>query len=271
MSEAIRHGLKKTGWFRVAVSGETVDKRTITAQEIIEMAETYDPEVYGARINLDHIRGWYLDSEFKMYGDVLSVKSEEITLYGEKRQALFVQLGVTKDLVAINKKGQKIYSSIEMSRDFAGKGKAYLVGLACTDSPASLGTNVLQFSAQFGVETFKTDPHEADFAFSENEEIEEKKFSLKQFVADLFKEKAAETFNREDIEEAFSEIAKAVDKREESFTKQFNAQKEALESLREEFNGLKSQLEKEPASTQIFTPVVELGKPNDNSFGESDY
>lgn len=272
MSEAIRHGLKKTGWFRVAVSGETVDGRVITAQEIIEMAETYDPEVYGARINLDHIRGWYIDSEFKMYGDVFSVKSEEITLFGEKRQALYVQLGVSQDLVAINKKGQKIYSSIEMNRNFAGKGKAYLVGLACTDNPASLGTDVLQFSALFGVETFKTDPHEADFSFSEDEETtEEKKFSIKRFVADLFKEKASETFNQEDLEGAFSEIAKVFDEREESLNSKFKTQQTAFEELRTEFNTLKEQLSKEPANTQTFTPVVQLDNPNGDGFGKTEY
>lgn len=272
MSEAIRHGLKKTGWFRVAVSGETVDGREITVQDVIDMAETYDPEVYGARINLDHIRGWFVDSEFKMYGDVFGVKRKEITLFGEKRQALYVQLGVSQDLIAINKKGQKIYSSIEMRRNFAGQGKAYLVGLACTDNPASLGTDVLNFSAQFGVETFRTALLEGEFSLIEDEEpTEEKKFSIKKFVADLFKEKESETFSREDLEGAFSEIAKAVDEREESLTKQFNTQKSELETLREEFNTLKSQLANEPASTQTFTPVVELENPNDDGFGSSEY
>jgi hypothetical protein len=36
---------------------------------------------------------------------------------------------------------------MEVSTSFADTGKAYLVGLAATDDPASLGTEMLQFSA----------------------------------------------------------------------------------------------------------------------------
>src|SRR5262249_53208173 len=43
---------------------------------------------------------------------------------------------------------QKVFTSIEVSPEFADSGKAYLFGLAVTDSPASLGTSMLAFSAQ---------------------------------------------------------------------------------------------------------------------------
>jgi hypothetical protein len=36
---------------------------------------------------------------------------------------------------------------MEVNTSFADTGKAYLVGLAATDDPASLGTEMLQFSA----------------------------------------------------------------------------------------------------------------------------
>ncbi|HCB1048663.1 TPA: GPO family capsid scaffolding protein, partial [Klebsiella pneumoniae] len=45
-------------------------------------------------------------------------------------------------------KGQKVYSSIELAPQFALNGKAYVVGLAMTDTPASLGTDRLKFAAQ---------------------------------------------------------------------------------------------------------------------------
>ncbi len=45
------------------------------------------------------------------------------------------------------KKGQKLFTSMEVSPKFADTGKAYLVGLAATDDPASLGTEMLTFSA----------------------------------------------------------------------------------------------------------------------------
>jgi hypothetical protein len=50
----------------------------------------------------------------------------------------------------MNKAGQKLYTSIEISPNFAGTNKAYLVGLAVTDSPASLGTEMLAFAAAQG-------------------------------------------------------------------------------------------------------------------------
>lgn len=266
----VRKGQKKTDFFRVAVSGTTVDGREITAEQINEMAEIYDPTVYGARVNLEHIRSWSSDSEFSMYGDVLALKAEDCEILGEKRRGLYAQFAVNKELVEINQKNQKIYSSIELRPNFAGTGKAYLVGLACTDSPASLGTEALCFSRQFGVETFVTDYIEGEFSLIDDEEpTKEKKFSIAKFVADLFKEK--DDFNRKDLEDAFAEIAKVFDEQKEEFTTSFDVQKAELENLRNEFNALKSQLAAEPATTQTFTPTIELGNPNDGGFGSTEY
>ncbi|MCP5972942.1 GPO family capsid scaffolding protein, partial [Klebsiella pneumoniae] len=51
------------------------------------------------------------------------------------------------DLVAYTRNLQKLFTSMEVNTSFADTGKAYLVGLAATDDPASLGTEMLQFSA----------------------------------------------------------------------------------------------------------------------------
>src|SRR5471032_1058536 len=48
----------------------------------------------------------------------------------------------------MNKARQKIYTSIEINPKFADTKQAYLIGLAVTDSPASLGTEILSFAAQ---------------------------------------------------------------------------------------------------------------------------
>lgn len=48
----------------------------------------------------------------------------------------------------MTKAKQKIYTSIEVNPSFADTGEAYMTGLAVTDSPASLGTEVLNFAAQ---------------------------------------------------------------------------------------------------------------------------
>ena len=62
--------------------------------------------------------------------------------------ALFAQIEPLPDLVAMTKAKQKIYTSIEVTPKFADTGEAYLTGLAVTDSPASLGTEILAFAAQ---------------------------------------------------------------------------------------------------------------------------
>lgn len=141
----------KSKFFRVAVEGATTDGRAIERQWILDIVETYAPATYAARMNMEHIRGYSAEPPFCAYGDVLAVKSEEITLTiggkAEKRLALYAQLSPTEELKRINGKGQKLYSSIEVSPNFANTGKAYLMGLAVTDTPASLGTELLQFAA----------------------------------------------------------------------------------------------------------------------------
>ena len=138
----------------IAVAGATCDGRTIEANWIDEMAETYNPATYAARVNMEHIRGFSAEPPFNAYGDVKALEAREIELdiggKKEKRRALFAQVEALDNLVAINAKGQKLYSSIEVNPNFAGTGKAYLQGLAVTDSPASLGTEMLTFAASLG-------------------------------------------------------------------------------------------------------------------------
>lgn len=142
----------KSKWFRVAVEGATTDGRKIQRPWIEQMVKNYSPDVYGARVNLEHIKGYLPDGQFKRYGDVLALKSEEIKtgpLAG--KLALFAQIEPTDDLIQLNKLRQKVYSSIEVNPEFADTGEAYLVGLAVTDDPASLGTEFLEFSANASV------------------------------------------------------------------------------------------------------------------------
>lgn len=141
--------MPKSKKFRVAVEGATCDGRVLERQHIQEIADTYSPQVYGARINLEHLKSLSPDSTFRMYGDVEAVTAEEIKdgqLAG--KLGLYALIDATDDLVALNKSRQKVYSSIEFDPKFADTGKAYLMGLAFTDSPASLGTEMLQFSAK---------------------------------------------------------------------------------------------------------------------------
>lgn len=129
---------KKTDWRVIGVSGETADGRNISARELQEMAEQYDPEIYGARINLEHMN--FLFPDFAGgYGDVVELKAEPWAK-DETKTALLAKLNITDGLQKLWDSGQKIYTSMEITPRFADTKKAYLTGLAITDTPASLGT-----------------------------------------------------------------------------------------------------------------------------------
>lgn len=146
--------MAKTKFFRVATSGATTDGRTITEQVVRDLAETYNPATYQARVNLEHVTSLYPDSTFGAYGDVLSLKAEPVTLNvggkDETRLGLYAEIEAMDNLVALNKRGQKLFTSIQVRPNFAGTGRAYLDGLAFTDNPASLGTEMMKFCAGAG-------------------------------------------------------------------------------------------------------------------------
>ncbi|MBU5683273.1 GPO family capsid scaffolding protein [Citrobacter sp. S44_ASV_140] len=141
---------KISKWFRIGVEGDTCDGRVISATDIQEMADGFDPRVYGCRINLEHIRSVIPDGPFCRYGDVTEVKAEVIdddsALNG--KLALFGKIAPLDNLLAMLAKGQKVYTSMEIRPNFANTGKCHLIGLAVTDDPASLGTEYLQFCSR---------------------------------------------------------------------------------------------------------------------------
>lgn len=135
--------------FRVAVSGATVDGREIRPEHLRDAAANYSPDVYGARVNVEHYLSPYPGSEFGAMGDVTALSTEDITegpLAG--RTALYAEIEASEQMKALTDAGKKVYSSIELHPQFALNGKAYVVGLAMTDTPASLGTERLKFAAQ---------------------------------------------------------------------------------------------------------------------------
>lgn len=134
--------------FRIGVEGATTDGRTIERVWLEQMAASYDPQVYTALINLEHIKGYTPDSPFRRFGTVDKLEAEEITEGPLKgKMALYAWITPSDDLVLYTSKLQKLFTSMEVNTSFADTGKAYLIGLAATDDPASLGTEMLQFSA----------------------------------------------------------------------------------------------------------------------------
>src|SRR5690606_5197092 len=104
------------------------------------------------RLNIEHVRGWTGEKPFQAYGDVLELSTAEVDVdfngTTEKRLALYGTFDVTEDAKKLNAAGQKVYPSIEIEPNFAGKGHAYLMGCALTDSPASIATDRLSFNRQ---------------------------------------------------------------------------------------------------------------------------
>jgi hypothetical protein len=144
--------MPKSKMFCVAVAGTTVDGREIKPEWINDMAAGYVPATYSARVNMEHIRGYSADAPFNAYGTVTALEARDINLTidgkSEVRRALFAEIDATDSLVKLNRDKQKLFTSVEINPNFAGTGKAYLVGLAVTDSPASLGTELLQFTSK---------------------------------------------------------------------------------------------------------------------------
>lgn len=129
-----------TTFKKIAQSGPCADGRTIDPQWLRDMAETYDSAVYTARIWPEHMR-WGNN-----YGKVESLEvKEEGGLV-----CLYAQLAPNAFYVWDNQFDQKLNFSIEVQENFAQSGKAYLVGLGITDSPASLGTDEMKFRAHVG-------------------------------------------------------------------------------------------------------------------------
>lgn len=174
MSDSTKAPAKKfrSKWTRIAVEGATTDGRNIERSWIEDMASTYSPNTYGARINCEHIKWAWPGGEFGAYGDVVALKAEEVEVAGVKKLGLFAQLEPNEALLALNKAGQKVYTSIEVQPKFADSGKAYLVGLAVTDTPASLGTEALSFSAQHGSLTSRKKDKDNLFSAAEETSLE---------------------------------------------------------------------------------------------------
>ncbi|EQA3408634.1 GPO family capsid scaffolding protein [Cronobacter sakazakii] len=199
--------------FRIGVEGATTDGREIQREWLEQMAASYNPEVYTALINLEHIKSYLPESTFNRYGRVTALVAEEIQdgpLKG--KMALYADVEPTSSLVELVKKGQKLFTSMEVSPKFADTGKAYLVGLAATDDPASLGTEMLTFSASAAhnpLANRKQSPENlftaAEETLIELEETQDEKPSLFARVTALFTKKEQTDDTR------FSDVHKAVE------------------------------------------------------------
>lgn len=278
----------KTEFVCIATAGATVDGREISSQDLRDIAETYNPETYTALIWWEHYRF------FGNLGQVLSVKVEE----GEKTK-LYAELRPTAELLEFNQAGQKVFTSIEIMPNFAKTGKAYLGGLAVTDSPASTGTTQLNFSSK-GIKDELVIGNKEPFHFTlAQEETGEGKDGFFTALASLIKKFSGETPTDEQIphnhnnneehtamdKEQFSQLLNAVNGLGEKIDEKFSQQPPPSEPKPQEsgtkdeqvvsvqeFNALQtkfSELEKKfnaLATTEVTTVPAGTGKTETNKF-----
>ncbi|MEZ2604607.1 GPO family capsid scaffolding protein [Kluyvera intermedia] len=252
---------KISKWFRIGVEGDTCDGRVISKTDIQDMADGFDPRVYGCRINLEHIRSVNPDSPFCRYGDVVEVKAEVIdddsALNG--KLALFGKIAPLDNLLALLANGQKVYTSMEIRPNFANTGKCGLIGLAVTDDPASLGTEYLQFCSraqQNPLAGKKDQPDDlfsvATFAALEFEDQPDTIITrLSDTVKGIFNRKQAGDDARfSDVHEAVTAIAEQVQTGGESAETRFSQLESELADVK------KALAEQATATTQQFSALT---------------
>ncbi|MBA5238343.1 GPO family capsid scaffolding protein [Pectobacterium aroidearum] len=247
---------KVSKWFRIGVEGDTCDGRIIDENDIQNMAETFDPRVYGCRINIEHVKGLLPDSPFRRYGDVVELKAETIdddsAISG--KLALFAKITPTDELVAMNKASQKIYTSMEIQPNFANTGKSYLVGLAVTDDPASLGTEMLEFSAKAKHNPLATRKSSPENLFSvatevtlEFEDLQDVEPTLLSRIKTLLsRQKSGDDARFSDVHDAVAEVAGQVqtnaDSVEQRFTQLEQRQQQDIATLTQKLSASEQQL-----------------------------
>ncbi|UIM99401.1 GPO family capsid scaffolding protein [Yersinia ruckeri] len=251
---------KVSKYFRIGVEGDTCDGRVIDANDINQMADAFDSRVYGCRINLEHLKSLSPDSTFRRYGDVIGLKAETIdddsALNGKR--ALFAQISPTDELVLMNKDRQKIYTSMEIRPNFANSGKAYLVGLAVTDDPASLGTEMLEFSAKAKHNPLAARKSHPDNLFSaavevqlEFEDVAEPGVTLLNRVKGIFNRKQMSDDARfSDVHESVNAVAEHVQAQSENVEARFTSIEQAFA---DQMSDVQSSLKKNQQSMTALT------------------
>jgi hypothetical protein len=245
--------------FVIATEGQTIDGRNISRDWIKQMAASYDPKVYTAVVNLEHLLSLSPDSLFSAYGKVVSLGTQEATILGEKKLQLTAVVEADDAVVAMQKAGKKLFASMEVAANFVGKGIAYLTGLAFTDTPASLGTETMKFSAsKEGVYSFDG---ELDIEWEADKPGAKDGETLFAKVVGMLKGEGKK------VEERFSDTGKAVEAiagAQRDLLDKFSALQDELAAAtakiaaaeatakadREAFAALKTQLDKDPADTK---------------------
>ena len=256
---------KKSKFYRVAVAGATTDGRIIEASWIQQMAKNYSLNTYTALANIEHFRGISPKSEFGNYAKVLALKAQEDEINGQKKWCLYAQIEAFDNLIELHEQKQKLFNSIEVNPSFADTNEAYLVGIAFTDTPASLGTQIMEFASknpEANPFTSKkqhennlfTAATEADLQFEDSSESEsEPTKGLFSKVLDWLKPQQEQQDNKnkdqfKEVSDSLEAIAKTFGESQTTLKKvetEFSELQTKHSKLEQDFNDLKAKLEGE--------------------------
>lgn len=263
--------------FVVATAGATTDGREIQPEWIDQMAADYNPKVYGARVNCEHIRGMTPDGPFSALGDVTAL-STGTDQAGNK--TLIATIDPTPALKKLSSNRQKIYTSCEIDTNFRGSGKAYLIGLAATDSPASIGTQVLKFSAALNdsekpLVYMKKRPENVlsevvGLSLEESDPVESAGI-LDKVKGILFKTQKQSQQDSDEIREALQVLAESNSELQEQLAKaassdefaRVKADVTALSKTVSDISALLEKLDKTPATSFQRTPATGVTTDDD--------
>lgn len=256
---------KKSKRFRIGVEGATTDGRVIERVWLTQMAANYSQQVYIAVVNMEHIKGYTPDSAFRRFGIVEALEAEEISEGPLKgKMALYAWIVPTDELVSMTAQMQKLFTSMEVNPKFSDTGEAYLVGLAVTDDPASLGTEMLQFSASAAVNPLArrkqadgnlfTAAEETLFEF---EDLPEEKPSFFASIKVLLSRKSADDAARfadvhlaveevagahQSLSESVAEVGQRVGNLKDDFSQRLDDMQQQLSTAENELSTLRERL-----------------------------
>jgi hypothetical protein len=252
---------KKSKKFVAATEGKTIDKRVITREQIQQMAKNYNVATYRSGVNIEHIR---------YYGNFGVVDTAEAIDNAEGKAQLWLTITGSDDLVTMNGNMKKLFTSVEIDPNFVDKGEAYLVGLAVTDNPASLGVGMLTFSAENPAanplnarkqrpENYFTAAEETTFEFVEPEAPKGPSF-IEKFRS-IFDKKAATDEGRfSTLEQAITEVAEHGQAQSTGTARQFQQVDERANATNQSVVELTARLTALEGKFST-TPVVTTARP----------
>ena len=166
---------------------------------------------------------------------------------------LYARIDPTEKMLGYIKDREKVFTSMELMKPFGDTGKAYLVGLAMTDSPASMGTTMLKFRQiapdDPNFTAAYTQMESQNMPQAENQPKTEKKGIFAVIHDAMFSKKpATEQPSQEPQKIDYSQEIAALNKELEQSAQITGKIVEDYAALRQEFEAFKAKVESTPVN-----------------------